>query len=382
MEYPMTPKILTSIALIAPESWNALIGSSYPFLSHEFLLALESSHSVGAGTGWQTQHLIIEEDGRLVAAMPLWLKTHSWGEYVFDQEWAHAYARHGLSYYPKLVAAIPFTPASGARLIIAPDSNVSDIFVLVIQTLCDLTRHTGASGWHVLFPEEMETPLWQQTGVDHRLGCQFHWVNRDYNTFEDFLAGLSAKRRKEIRRERKRVHDQGIRLQRLTGDELTAEHWVQFYHFYRDTYQRRSGHDGYLTEAFFFAIHHSLRQQLLLVLAYDESDIAIGGALCFYSDDTLYGRYWGALRDIECLHFEACLYQGIEFCIERGLQRFDPGAQGEHKIPRGFEPVLTHSFHYLEHAGFREAVAEFLVQEREGVRNYAEEARGLLPFKK
>ncbi len=377
----MTPRILSSITLIAPEVWNTLIGSRDPFLSHEFLLALETSHSVGAGTGWQPQHMTLENDGRLIAAMPLWLKTHSWGEYVFDQEWANAYARHGLVYYPKLVTAIPFTPASGARLIIDPEVKVSDIFPHIVHVLQSLCRQTGASGWHVLFPEEAEVLHWQQTGLEHRLGCQFHWLNHDYTTFDDFLAGLNAKRRKEIRRERKRVHDQGIRLQRLTGDELTLEHWTQFYRFYRDTYQRRSGHDGYLTEAFFFALHHSMRQHLLLVLAYDDSDTAIGGALCFYSDNTLYGRYWGALRDVECLHFEACLYQGIEFCIERGLQRFDPGAQGEHKIPRGFEPVLTHSFHYLQHEGFREAVAEFLTQEREGVRCYAKEARGLLPFK-
>jgi hypothetical protein len=178
------------------------------------------------------------------------------------------------------------------------------------------------------------------------------------------------------------VQEQGIRLQRLTGEELTPAHWAQFYPFYRDTYQRRSGHDGYLTEDFFLAIHRCLRRQVLLVLAYDETDSAIGGALCFYSDDTLYGRYWGAVRDVECLHFEACLYQGIEFCIERGLTRFDPGAQGEHKIPRGFEPVLTHSLHYLVHAGFREAVGGFLARERPAVRSYAEAARELLPFRK
>lgn len=378
----MTPRILKSISAVAPEVWNALAGSAYPFLSHKFLLALESSHSVGPGTGWLPQYLILEEDDKLVAALPLWLKTHSWGEYVFDQEWANAYAHHGLNYYPKLVAAIPFTPASGARLMIAPGADTTDIFQQIGQILRELTLKIGASGWHILFPESSEVPHWQNTGIDHRLGCQFHWLNRDYHSFEDFLAGLSAKRRKEIRRERKRVQEQGIRLQRLTGDELMPEHWLRFYHFYRDTYLRRSGHDGYLTEEFFLTIHESMRRHSMMVLAYDESDTAIGGALCFYSDDTLYGRYWGALQDVECLHFEACLYQGIEFCIERGLQRFDPGAQGEHKIPRGFEPVLTHSLHYLAHGGFRRAVGEFLEMEREGVRNYAEEAKELLPFRK
>lgn len=378
----MTPRILTSISAIAPELWNRLAGLAYPFLRHEFLLALESSGSVGPGTGWLPQYLLLEQGGDLVAALPLWLKSHSWGEYVFDQEWAQAYARHGLAYYPKLVAAIPFTPASGPRLLIAPGADNGEIVAHINQTLRALTGQTGASGWHILFPQEDELALWQQSGVDHRLGCQFHWRNRDYQSFDDFLAGLNAKRRKEIRRERRRVLEQGIRLQRLTGDDLTIEHWAQFYPFYCDTYQRRSGHDGYLTEDFFLAIHRSLRRQVLLVLAYDQADIAIGGALCFYSDDTLYGRYWGALQDIECLHFEACLYQGIEFCIERGLKRFDPGAQGEHKIPRGFEPVLTHSLHYLAHDGFRQAVSDFLARERPAVRSYAEAARALLPFRR
>lgn len=377
----MTPRFVDSITAIAAADWEALAGRDYPFLSHEFLLALETTHCTGPGTGWQPQHLILEHNGRLQAAMPLWLKTHSWGEYVFDQDWARAYARHGLAYYPKLVAAIPFTPAPGPRVLIHPDADPAEVWPHLQQALQHHTRQTGASGWHILFPEDAELPHWQNAAPGHRLGCQFHWINRDYRSFDDFLGVMTAKRRKEIRRERKRVQDQGIRLQRLTGDDLTLEHWTQFYRFYRNTYQRRSGHDGYLTEAFFHAIHHHLRHHVLLVLARDEDDEAIGGALCFFSEDTLYGRYWGALREVECLHFETCLYQGIEFCIERGLQRFDPGAQGEHKIPRGFEPVLTHSFHALQHEGFREAVGDFLGEEREAVRRYAEEARGMLPFR-
>ncbi len=374
-------RVLSTITAISPARWNALTGDAYPFLRHEFLLALEASQSVGLGTGWQAQYLILEESEQLIAVLPLWLKTHSWGEYVFDHEWARAYARHGLAYYPKLVAAIPFTPASGSRLVIHPDINPDTIFPMVSHALQQLTRETGASGWHILFPESAELLHWQKTKASHRLGCQFHWFNRDYVQFDDFLAALTAKRRKEIRRERKRVQEQGIRLQRLTGEDLTLEHWSQFYLFYRDTYQRRSGHDGYLTEAFFHAIHHTMRDKVLLVLAYTDNNVAIGGALSFFSDDTLYGRYWGALQDVECLHFEACLYQGIEFCIERGLQRFDPGAQGEHKIPRGFEPVLTHSLHYLEHQGFHAAVGTFVAEEAEGIRQYAEKARQLLPFK-
>lgn len=374
----ITSRILSAITEVPPAGWNFLTNN--PFLSHPFLLTLETSHSIGPGTGWEPRYLLLEDEGRLLAAMPLWIKTHSWGEYVFDQEWARAYARHGLSYYPKLVAAVPFTPATGPRVLIHPDADPAEIHPALIQTLHHYRHETGASGWHLLFPDETTVTHWQGSGAHHRLGCQFHWRNRDYTRFDDFLDCMTAKRRKEIRRERRRVAEQGVSLQRLSGADLRPEHADLFIPFYQDTYRRRSGHDGYLTPAFFHQLFRRMPERLLLVLAWQDGE-AIGGALSLIGDDTLYGRYWGALRDVECLHFEACLYQGIEFCIERGLQHFDPGAQGEHKIPRGFEPVLTHSLHYLAHPGFHEAVGEFLLEEREAVRRYAEEARGLLPFR-
>ena len=223
-------------------AWQSLVGSEIPHLSHPFLLALETSGSVGPGTGWQPRHLLLEEGGRLLAAMPLWHKTHSWGEYVFDQEWARAYARHGLAYYPKLVGAVPFTPAGGPRLLVHPDIDPRDLLEPLRDALHRQLAADRASGWHVLFPDSRERPLWQALGADLRLGCQFHWFNRDYRHFDDFLAALNAKRRKEIRRERRRVAEQGVTLLRLTGDALRPEHWITFYDFYRDTYRRRSGH--------------------------------------------------------------------------------------------------------------------------------------------
>ena len=376
----MRAESVISLDEVSEDAWAELAGSSIPHLSHPFLLALETSGSVGPGTGWQPRHLLLEEGGRLLAAMPLWHKTHSWGEYVFDQEWARAYARHGLAYYPKLVGAVPFTPAGGPRLLVHPDIDPRDLLDPLRDALHRQLAADRASGWHILFPDSGELPLWQALGADLRLGCQFHWFNRDYRHFDDFLAALNAKRRKEIRRERRRVAEQGVTLLRLTGDALRPEHWITFYDFYRDTYRRRSGHDGYLTESFFHTLHRVMPERLLLVLAERDGE-PVGGAFCLIGDDTLYGRYWGAREDIECLHFEACLYQGIEFCIERGLTRFDPGAQGEHKIPRGFEPVLTHSAHWLAHPGFREAVKEFLREEGEAVMRYRDEARGWLPFR-
>ena len=376
----MQCRILSSLTEENKLSWQSLAGSQIPHLSHPFLLTLETSHSTGPGTGWSPRYLLVEDDGRLLAAMPLWLKTHSWGEYVFDQEWARAYARHGQAYYPKLVAAVPFTPATGPRLLLHPDADPADIAAVLLPALRQLADDTGASGWHILFPPAHELPLWQQASAHLRLGCQFHWHNRDYGCFDDFLEGMTAKRRKEIRRERRRVAEQGVSLQRLTGPDLRPEHADLFIPFYQETYRRRSGHDGYLTPAFFHQLFQRMPDRLLLVLAFQDGE-AIGGALSLIGDDTLYGRYWGALREVECLHFEACLYQGIDFCIERGLRHFDPGAQGEHKIPRGFEPVLTHSCHWLRHPGFHEAVGEFVAEEAEMVRRYREEARGLLPFR-
>lgn len=375
----MQVRFIKCIADISASEWNAIAGDNYPFLRHEFLHALEASGSVAAARGWQPQHLLVEQNGELMAVLPLYVKSHSYGEYVFDHSWAQAYQRHGLLYYPKLLSAIPFTPASGARL----SHRCADLAALaktVSEALQSHCKKLNASSWHCLFPVAEELPFWQAAGADVRLGCQYHWHNNQYASFDDFLSECISRKRKEMKRERAKVLESGIRLQRLTGDAITPEHWQHFYVFYQLTNAQYNGHTGYLTKDFFDRIYATMRGQLMLVLAYrDEKPIA--GSLSFFSSDTLYGRYWGATEDVEFLHFEACYYQGLEFCIERGLQRFDPGAQGEHKIPRGFRPALTYSCHWIAHPQFREAIQHFLQEESEAVREYQKTASERLPFR-
>ena len=371
----------TSIQQISASEWDAVIDSRYPFLQHAFLNALETSGSVTAERGWQPQHLIIRDQlNNLIAVLPLYIKTHSYGEYVFDWSWADAYRRYGLSYYPKLVSAIPFTPATGSRLSVITSIDKNELMPLVSQVLSEKTASLNGSGWHVLFPKQSELEHWQATDAEIRLGCQFHWQNNSYNDFNQFLDDMTSRKRKDIRKERIRITSQDITIQQFTGDDITAEHWQQFYHFYQLTYARKSGHGGYLTPEFFRQIHLSMRNQLLLVMAYQNS-FAIAGALYFYDNDSLYGRYWGASTDIDCLHFEVCFYQGIEFCIEHKLKRFDPGAQGEHKISRGFRPTITHSFHSIRHPEFRQAIKDFLADESAHILQYRDQCNRLLPFR-
>ncbi len=375
----MQYRFIESINHIESTRWNAVAGNEYPFLRHEFLRILEDSGSVCAARGWQPQHLLIEDSGQLLAILPLYIKTHSYGEYVFDWSWAEAYQRHGLDYYPKLVSAIPYTPATGPRLALATD-DVAQVISMVMTALEEKTAEVGASGWHVLFPQHSEHVLWQGSGAMERLGCQFHWHNKGFKEFDDFLAMFSSRKRKDVKKERQRIAGSGIRMARLGGDQISREDWQCFYGFYRDTYLKKSGHEGYLTPDFFEQLYDLMRGQLLLVLAY-ENDKAIAGALNFFSADTLYGRYWGASKDVPGLHFETCYYQGIEFCIERGLQRFDAGAQGEHKIQRGFEPTLTYSCHWIQHPEFRQAIKVFLQEEATTIRQYQLDATTLLPFR-
>lgn len=377
----MRTRFIENITSIDAAQWDAVTGGDYPFLQHAFLSALEQSGSVGSASGWRPHHLLVEDDAgnQLLAVLPLYVKSHSYGEYVFDWQWADAYRRNGLDYYPKLVAAIPFTPATGPRLVCRAGER-NELIACVKAALGEKSVETGASGWHCLFPLEDELPLWQAADSDVRLGCQFHWRNTGYVSFEDFLATFTSRKRKEVKRERRLVAENGIRIERLTGDRITPQHWETFYRFYQLTYLKRSGHGGYLTQDFFKRLHDTMREKMLLVLAY-ENDVAIAGALNFFSSTTLYGRYWGALKEVPALHFETCYYQGIEFCIEHGLQVFDPGAQGEHKIARGFTPVLTYSVHSIDHPQFRQAIGEFLVRERESVKAYQQSCMSALPFR-
>lgn len=371
---------INSITDISANQWNAIAGVDYPFLRHEFLFALEASGSASKQRGWQPQHLLIEENGQLIAILPLYIKTHSMGEFVFDHSWADAYHRYGIAYYPKLVSAIPFTPATGPRLKHLACNNAI-LIATVKQALDEKIKQTRASSWHCLFPATDEFALWQAVGGDLRIACQFQWFNRGYNNFDAFLTEFASRKRKTLKKERERIAAAGIRLERLMGNQISAEHWQHFYSFYQLTNVKYNGHTGYLTAEFFAYLHELFRDQLLLVLAYENNE-PIAGALNFFSSTTLFGRYWGTIKEMEFLHFETCYYQGIEFCIEQGLQIFDPGVQGEHKLARGFEPVLTHSFHWIEKLEFRPAIQRFLQEEAVLIQRYQQDASTALPFKK
>lgn len=381
--------LLDSIHDIDPQRWDALWRAGdepdYPFVRHCFLAALEDSGCTRSNTGWTPKHLLLHEQGQLIGAMPLYLKTHSYGEYVFDWAWADAYRRHGLNYYPKLLGAIPFTPASGPRLALAPGQDAASRIGQIKGFLSRSCQAHGWSSWHCLFYPQEQQCWWDSGAIDaqsslSRLGCQFHWFNRDYRDFDDFLDTFSSRKRKSVRKERRQVTDSGVTLTRLTDDQITAADWDRFYHFYHTTYLKRSGNTGYLNRDFFAAIARHMGDQILLVKAEYEGD-NIAAALCFFDHQRLYGRYWGCLEEIPGLHFEACYYQGIEFAIERGLQVFDPGAQGEHKIQRGFEPTLTYSQHWLADERFHGAVADFLHRETPGVEHYRDDCATYLPFK-
>lgn len=383
------------LADFPPAAWQQLVGSAYPFLRYEFLEALESSGCVRLATGWQPCHAGVWQGERLVAVLPCYRKYHSRGEYVFDFQWAEAY-RHfpdpqtgirGRDYYPKLLTAIPFTPATGPRLVVDPEFDLGDVWACLIEGIQALwaksaTAAEPLSGWHLLFPEAQQAQALAERWPDQllsRKGCQFHWFNREYADFDDFLARMTSKRRKEVRRERRKVADQGLSLVRYSGEAITPELMHHFYAFYQMTYLQR-GQRPYLSEAFFLQLRERLKDALMLVVAWHQGQ-AVAGALFFVGEERLYGRYWGSLVEADCLHFEACYYQGIEFAIEQGLQSFDPGTQGEHKISRGFEPVITHSLHWLPDTGFAVAVEDFLRRESAAVAGYQSQARQLLPFR-
>ncbi|OBS10887.1 GNAT family N-acetyltransferase [Acidihalobacter prosperus] len=364
---------------IAPEAWDALGGARDPFLSHAFLHALENTECLQP-YGWHPHHLLVHDDGRLVAATPLYAKTNSYGEFVFDWSWAGAYERNGLSYYPKLVAAVPYTPATGRRLLIAPDAPQPEALVdLMIEQTIEFARRNGLSGAHWLFTQEDETERLQHHGLMRRLGCQYHWENRGYGSFDDFVGTFSSRKRKKVNRERRRVSEQGVTLHVLHGDEVDETLIATFHDFYLNTFERHMGVPT-LTLDFFRKIAHSLGRRFVLVMARRGGEW-IAGAVNFRGDDTLYGRYWGCRETIEDLHFEACYYQGIDYCIAEGLQRFEPGAQGEHKIARGFLPTRTWSAHWIADAGFRPHLEAFCRREETAMSRECESLMSLSPYR-
>jgi predicted N-acyltransferase len=378
-------KFYSTIADISPSLWNKLFNSENPFVQHAFLLALEQSGCVSAEKGWQAKHIALMDKTRTLAVMPLYAKNHSYGEFVFDWGWADAYTRHGLDYYPKLITAIPFSPVEGPRIGVSPGSKTSMVLKALLDAVHQLAESHDYSSWHLLFPglrlQHTLAAMKDEGAFLQREAVQFHWFNRDYRNFDDFLATLRSARRKNLKRERRRVAEQGVKIERKTGTDISDEEWQGFYHCYMSTYRKRSGHDGYLNHDFFDRLRSTMARQLMLVVARRDDQI-VACSLFLFDHQRLYGRYWGALEDISCLHFEACLYQGIEFCIAHGLQVFDPGTQGEHKLMRGFEPIKSVSYHWIVNRRFRAAIADFLNQEKYSTDEYRRHAEKYLPYRK
>ena len=423
-----------SITEIGAEVWNNLTGTDNPFMRYEFLAALEATGCTTRETGWQPSHVVVkaEPSGQPVAVVPLYEKTNSSGEYVFDWSWAHAYHQHGFKYYPKFVTSAPFTPSVGERFFIAEDHGIveaqsaageegnaignaigkngvaensntiesggvaengkavesdgadnshtaAEVMGLVRDAVQERAERIGASSWHILFPTEKEHELLSGLDLMPRDACQFHWYNRDYKDFDDFLAAMSSRKRKNIRKERAKVQEADITFKRVEGADISEALWHKFYRFYQSTYLMR-GMQGYLTEAFFNEVSRTMPEQLFMICAQKDGE-TIAAALFFKSSTTLFGRYWGSAEDYQFLHFETCFYQGQDYAIEHGFRHFDSGAQGEHKIQRGFEPILTHSNHWIAHPAFRAAINGFLTEEAKHIRHYQQQAASLLPFK-
>ncbi|MFM7029180.1 MAG: GNAT family N-acetyltransferase [Chakrabartia sp.] len=363
------------VAGLDAAQWDAVAGSDNPFLSHGFLAALESSGSVGAGTGWQPVPLILDEGGVIRGALPAYLKSHSQGEYVFDHGWAEAWHRAGGSYYPKLQIAVPFTPVPGPRLL-ARDADSTRQLIAAAEALTD---QNGLSSAHATFVDADQLALFREAGWLIREGLQYHWFNKGYADFEAFLAALSSRKRKAIRKERAAAVE-GLTIRALRGDEIEPQHWDAFWHFYQDTGARKWGRP-YLTRDFFARIGATMGDRVLLYLA-ERDGRPIAGALNFIGETALYGRYWGCTEDVPFLHFELCYYRAIETAIALGLSRVEAGAQGEHKLARGYEPTPTWSAHYIPHEGFRAAVADFLVRERRAVERDIAFLGEVTPFRK
>jgi len=372
-------RVVDRIAEIAPAQWDRCAGPDSPFLSHAFLAALETSGSASARTGWLPQHLIAEDgEGRVLGAVPMYLKSHSYGEYVFDHGWADAYRRAGGSYYPKLQVAVPFTPVPGPRLLVAPDADAA-VRDTLIAGMVEIADRRDVSSLHCTFLREPEWRRLGEAGFLQRQGFQFHWNNEGYKSFDDFLGALSSRKRKAIRKERREAVASGLVIRRLTGAAIEERHWDAFFRFYMSTSDRKWG-QAYLTRAFFSEIARSLPERVMLVMVEDAGRL-VAGALNLIGSDALYGRNWGCLGHYPFLHFEACYYQAIEFAIERGLARVEAGAQGEHKLQRGYLPTATYSAHWIRDPALRRAIEDYLKRERRYVQEQIEGLAEAGPFR-
>lgn len=379
-EARFSARTVASISEIDHRAWDdlaAATGHPYnPFTSHAFLAALEKSQSVGVEAGWVPMHLVLENEGAMVGAAPLYMKSHSQGEYIFDHHWADAYERAGGRYFPKLLCAAPFTPVTGPRALAATLPHKKALGAAMIQ----IAEQIGASSVHVNFIEEEYSDAISNLTYLARTGTQYHWFNRNYRSFDDFLATLSSRKRKAVKKERRLATENGLTIRSLRGNEIQEHHWHAFWEFYQDTGMRKWGHP-YLTRFFFSEIAMSMRDDLLMIVA-ERDGTPIAGALNFIGGDTLYGRYWGCTEHHSCLHFEICYHRAIDYAIEHGLKCVEAGAQGEHKIARGYEPVMTHSAHWIADPSFRQAIQHYLENERSHCEAEHEALAQFTPYKK
>jgi len=373
--------IIGRLAELPAADWDALDTAGNPFLSHAFLEALEVCGCVGGESGWEPHHLLLrEESGRLVGAVPRYRKAHSWGEFVFDWSWAQSYARAGLAYYPKHLAAVPFTPVTGPRLLVRPGADAGPLRAALAEALRQDAGRVGVSGTHANFTTPEDQLALEAAGFLRRHDCRFLWQNRGYRDFDDFLDGFRAEKRKKLRRERRRVAESGIVFRSLAGESIEPPLWETIFGFSERTFLLH-GSTHYLNARFLAAVARR-RPGAVAVKVAERDDVPVAAAIFFQGGSTLYGRYWGSAAREDSLHFEACYYQGIEHCIAHGLDSFDPGTQGEHKLARGFEPTLTQSAHWLAHDGFRIAIARYLERERAAVAEYVAAATHHLPFQR
>ena len=375
----MKSAVHKSIDELDAREWNSLGGDRNPFLRHEFFAALEHTDCIGVDTGWAPCYFTLKDSKGLAAAVPAFLKTHSYGEFVFDFAWAQAYSRLGARYYPKLTVAVPFTPATGPRLLVRTDLDQQSIAKTLLSDIESYTTSHSLSSVHALFLDEAAQTACERAGWLIRRDCQFHWTNHNYASFDAYLETFTAQKRKKTKRERRRVAEEGIAFETRLGPELDERTLDYVYAFHRDTFLRH-GHEPYLTREFFTEVARTMGDAFMVKLAV-RSGTPVAAAIFFWSKQALFGRYWGASADYNSLHFETCYHQGIEFCIEQGVARFEPGTQGEHKLSRGFEPTITRSAHYIVNRRFREAIEDYLTREGTAIDAYAEEAQTHVPYK-
>jgi len=379
MSVELTIRQLDSLQSVSADSWNLLTDGGNPFIRHEYLHGLEQ-HDCLTGHGWSPCHLAAYSDEVLVGALPLYRRTNSYGEFVFDWAWADAYERSGRKYYPKLVTAIPFAPVAGPRFLVRQDfPSATVIKRQLLEQVLRQINSSELSSWHCLFPDAANSDVYSGSGLLERTSCQFHWINDSYRDFQDFLDALNSKKRKQIRKERRAVHASGIEIDVLSGKDISEQHWSVFYDFYCSTFHRRWGNPR-LTLDFFQSLGKSMPAQTLLILARNRQEY-VAGAFVMLGENTLYGRHWGCSQQFTFLHFELCYYQTIEYCIKNSMHKVDAGVQGEHKLARGFQPVGMVSYHWIQDPDFRQAIEKYLVRETSEMKWYLDSLRQHLPFR-